>query len=709
MKFINLKTVNYAQHRDFDQKIDGTIVAVIGHNGVGKSNLLGAPHFALAGAPPDVNKAALLSWGAEGESGYVELTVEHNGTVAVITRHIDKDEAWFRVVGSKPVGPKIGKVNDAIREILGADKDVLRQTVFVRQAELDSVLFEDARTRELAFQRLLGIGDAAKIYDAVGKVVTRVPEPRDYAPQIEEAGGIVAGMDARLADLNARIAELKAKSKAGSADGESAAELRRKAAAIRAGVSAAARATEAGASVLAAAREVGAAEAALAQAAAPSAEARRAADARVADLRHKATNAEKADRAFARFKAAGEAVIAHGDDCPYGDGREDLDRAAELEKIAASESGTSAAYGRYLTTIATAEGDSCPLCGSPTDVAAIKKTLTEAVAECKKKGDDCRRDAAGAKTRGSAELAKRTRWLDAHRAVMSEFEAAQAAYDALGETEAVSPEDIAGAESEVARLSKLAGANVRAAAALDFARQNHARAAAELSRAEAACAGSEAGSEDDAARLETAAESLARTERDLASLSGSAEELAASAETARGSLERLKAAQLADEGSRAFKRLITPVRDWFHYGNGPRALAAAAITDLSSDVNKYLGYFTAPFEVVPADSFGFDVVFTDGRDMPPEGKTSARVLSGGERVQLAVAFRFACYCMFSSQLGVLSLDEPTVYLDQFNTAAFCSMLGDIRRMAAGLGLQVLLATHERGVMAYADTVIQLGA
>ena len=76
-------------------------------------------------------------------------------------------------------------------------------------------------------------------------------------------------------------------------------------------------------------------------------------------------------------------------------------------------------------------------------------------------------------------------------------------------------------------------------------------------------------------------------------------------------------------------------------------------------------------------------------------------------MQLAVSFRFGSYCMFANKLGLLSLDEPTVYLDDANVGRFCNLLERVKEVAQQMNLQVIIATHERAVMPFMDTVIDL--
>ena len=185
------------------------------------------------------------------------------------------------------------------------------------------------------------------------------------------------------------------------------------------------------------------------------------------------------------------------------------------------------------------------------------------------------------------------------------------------------------------------------------------------------------------------------------------DEVAKSLATLRETVTSLKIAQAEQDELAARLHVSDRVKDWFHHNNGPRIIVTAVLGALTDDVNRFLGNFTAPFVVVPdPEQVGFRVQFTDGRDCPEEPPGTG-VLSGGERVQLAVAFRLAIYGMFAGKLGLLSLDEPTAYLDDSNVDRFGVLLTKVREIARNMNTQVFLATHERAVIPHMDSVIDL--
>ena len=82
--------------------------------------------------------------------------------------------------------------------------------------------------------------------------------------------------------------------------------------------------------------------------------------------------------------------------------------------------------------------------------------------------------------------------------------------------------------------------------------------------------------------------------------------------------------------------------------------------DLTGNVNSFLQKLNAPYAALMDDTdLSYRCPFTDGRAMPPDGPPDASELSGGQKILLAIAFRFASYCMFANKQGLLSLEPVT--------------------------------------------------
>ncbi len=83
-------------------------------------------------------------------------------------------------------------------------------------------------------------------------------------------------------------------------------------------------------------------------------------------------------------------------------------------------------------------------------------------------------------------------------------------------------------------------------------------------------------------------------------------------------------------------------------------------------------------------------------------------VSGGQKVVLALAYCLAIHKMFAGDIGLLVLDEPTVFLDDDNIDKLVTVFDSLREIAHNTGQQVLVITHEKRLEACFDSVIDLG-
>lgn len=171
-------------------------------------------------------------------------------------------------------------------------------------------------------------------------------------------------------------------------------------------------------------------------------------------------------------------------------------------------------------------------------------------------------------------------------------------------------------------------------------------------------------------------------------------------------IEAVSAQMAQDAPRQKLVEDVTKIRDWFHYSNGPKRVAVGIMSRMTHGVNELLQYMQAPFSVT-LHGLEYRVHFLDGRtDALPDGAEASQ-LSGGQRVLLSIAVHFARYRMFASKLGILVLDEPTVYLDPVSVASVCDALDKVRQLAHKLGMQIWLCTHEPVLLPVCDHVITI--
>lgn len=97
--------------------------------------------------------------------------------------------------------------------------------------------------------------------------------------------------------------------------------------------------------------------------------------------------------------------------------------------------------------------------------------------------------------------------------------------------------------------------------------------------------------------------------------------------------------------------VLTSVRNWFHSSNGPRTMSMSAIKAMTGYVNEYLRELHSEIEVMP-DNQGLSFAFSylDGRPVSNPLPSTAK-LSGGQKIELALAFRLAIYRYFGQKMG----------------------------------------------------------
>ena len=717
---------NYKQHENLEVEFAGNVIVVVGPNGSGKSNLLGAIHFAFAGEQPGFKKSHLLRWGST--SGGVELHFTHDGVDYVLSRSLTSSTVTLT--------PKDGdatrgatKVAERIEELMGLDKDLLKQTIFVRQAEIDSVLFTDPRVRTLAFQKLCGLGDAATVHKRLGEALSGLQAPPNYDEQIAEGKAQLATMQARVREIESQAAA--AQTQRSTCPDQATLET------SMATYNAVQPTLE---SYVTTTRAIEQAEHQLADLAKQTVE--RTAypdidpttvDGEITLLEQLFSQSVDHENKTAAYKSAGEAMIAMGDQPFTAEQIRDFnDKAGELVEAYQTLKAQTDMYGEFFV-MAQAVPDvnmttECPMCGtsvSPNQIlerlqgkiGALEPQLTTAVAA----------STMGQQAASQAQT-QQTHWQAGYAVGLKQFQAAERAMQTVQAVQEPAG-DIRVRLDELKQHKDMyftaMAEKTRLETASNGALQTRDRLVQQLADLETRLVSVsdvkrmlDEGSTIPAihtyvtqrvAELRGLASQAQLIEQQIAKLTGMLEELTAALSGLENTVATLEFKRTQQDAYREAVDTLNRTRDWFHYNNGPHTFSLGVLGDMSDDINEFLQQFSAPFSVQhTTDTLEFECLFHDGRAMPDDGPPTAQHLSGGEKIQLAVSFRFAGYCMFANKLGLLSLDEPTVYLDEDNVARFCKLLQKIKEVAQAMGLQVLISTHERAVIPFADGVIELG-
>ena len=717
-----LVTRNYRQHEYLDIPIEGTLIAVVGPNGSGKSNWLGAIQYAFTGEQTGFKKSDLLRWGTT--EGDVTVHFEHNGVQAVLTRALHNSSALLTYGDETFRGAS--NVTEALRLHLELDKDLSKLAVFVRQAEIDAILFTDPRIRELSFQKLMGIGDATKIHKLLGDILGEMGDLPNYDEQIAEGQKRWSELMERFKGVQETVEGTKRQRETVPAMETINATLANRMTLVN-------KLTRAGeilqqiAQANKQAEEAGQQLDKLPKVTGSLGEIDNQLDA----YRKRLKVAEDIERASADRERASKALLDLGAS-PFAPEelkklKTDYDMyTSELNQLV----GKHKLHADMLVALQKPGSESlkeCPVCGHAiTDVGALQARLTGILNQLSQACGNLQMAQSTAQTWWVGAEQRTTAYQREFAVRKSALDHANQVYESLQEPlESVTELRKLVTDTEqrrkvlvdtVMQRSRLEGQYTANKKAAEAATQEHVDTVCALANLgldmsviqPTAYAMTIAYFKDEISKYEAQREQLRALDTELARLEGSLNEMKNTMGTLDKTIATLEFKRSQQKQHRDVVTTLTNVRNWFHYANGPHVLSTSVLTTMTEDVNTFLSQFTAPFTVEPAsDALGFRCNFTDGRDMPSDGPPDASMLSGGQKIQLAIAFRFAAYCMFAGKLGLLSLDEPTVYLDDANVGRFCDLLQQVKRVAQGMNLQVFIATHERSVMPFVDTVIDL--
>jgi DNA repair exonuclease SbcCD ATPase subunit len=143
------------------------------------------------------------------------------------------------------------------------------------------------------------------------------------------------------------------------------------------------------------------------------------------------------------------------------------------------------------------------------------------------------------------------------------------------------------------------------------------------------------------------------------------------------------------------------IRDIMHHSALPRDIAVSRLHALTLPINRMLNQFGMDFVVKPDESLSFLVRTGSGAE------TTASRLSGGQKMLLAISFWLAINTVFVSDVGFLTLDEPTAGLKRENIQSLAEVIGIFSKSAKQAGRQVIVVTHENALRKVFDQCVEL--
>ena len=707
MKCEKITILNFCQHRFIEHQFVDGLTAIIGSNGSGKSNFLGAIRFAITGENPNVGAklANINDLAPPTENSYVELIFSHASVRATVRRNLRpaKPTAVLTVEGGETInGDKA--VTAKIVEILGISTDIINDIVIVAQNDIFGFLDRAPAKRAEQFQRLFHTETAAVVHRIIGDQLKTVDIPsvgvdldvlrQAVAQHTEQERALVASLEQHPTfdeitegrEANAKVVrDFNERGLQQRQIDETAAQqatlitLKESAAAQRQSV-----AKERGTIQLALDGNLEAAESA------------RDILANLTSRRRTNEARHQAEQAVARHTL----TLTNLTEPPKP---ENICNVQDAETRLIQQTADSQNLKRFIDSFADGVAE-CPTCGTPTDtlrdkLASANTTYIDLVdASAKLRlARDASRDYASAmqvynSNNVSATTAKRQA-TDALSALPSAEDTAvdeiqlqqtvanQATYEAgLGEynnTIQQIDQRIAGTNGQLKTIEQnLTSWQLRLDELPDYAASQRTEAETNVTAWDNAAATRRQGEQ----QLAISSTSKAEGEQQIAQ----AETVEAEATLLRG----------WDEFAQELRGVV-------HKDAAPRFVAQRNLARLEVGINESLQLFDTPYRVQADEGLSFVVSFNNGSRQPAER------LSEGQKVVLALAFRLALNLMFAENVGALYLDEPTAYLDDHHIRAFEPVLAQLRDLSAARGLQCIIITHERDLAPLFDSVVQL--
>jgi len=676
---VRLIAVNFCQHacQTFDYEVG--ITGILGSNGTGKSNFIdAAQYFGITGqTPKGVNKDEALRWGCH--EGYVQFEFIHGGTEYTVKRNLHNANAvmtWTEADGKQDSLKGSSKINKLMEEFLGMDFDLFRETRFCGQDDLVAIFRHTPSERLEYFQKIAGVKRAETLRTVIQQQINKLPNLPDRSTEIEQMQAAKAEAEAALAALEVQQATTFQGVLPGSPAFNEAYQ-----AAVQAANAPSIEALQQQAANLQ--QQVVAMDAALQAELAklpPSpgpAPVENTPEDNTAYQQTQIRNQLLQEQQNLQLQAVAvppEPVAPDGADC---------EKAAQMLQEGKPR------YDMMVT-------GSCPTCKRAYDTKASAefvewyKQLTAAYQQMKTVYDPALRQyqqdlqAYQYAVRANAAIAPRLVQVEARLAAINvgEFDVDQYLQRAQA----------------MQTWSQAQAAHQRAIQAIG---EPGKRARIESLQAQAAELLSRPGATPE--QLAEARQQIAQFDRlrqQWQDLQTERKVLEATHTNTQTILARYEKEQAAAVKTNALRQRLELCRDVLHRENLPAIIMRQFMAGINSYIAEYLGHFNTEFTAQITDDFDFIAEFR-GR------KISTSRLSGGQKVALAIAFRFAMADMVGRSAPLLVMDEPTIWLDDNNIDRVTDVLQAVRRITEK-GVYIMIATHEPRILSAMNRQVVLG-
>ena len=201
---------DFLSHADTSISLDRGINLIVGPNGSGKSSILDAIRFAMFGK----DRSRLSNPVRNGKKKCsVRLTFNIDNDEYIITRSYgsrQQDREAFAFRNGVQEAFSQDSVTRYVETVLGMEKDVFQNSVFVGQGEIDEIVNEQPKRRKELFAKIIGIEKLESASDRMREVESELKD------RLSNMGSSIVELSlirAKTQQLSGRIEEMKIKRK----------------------------------------------------------------------------------------------------------------------------------------------------------------------------------------------------------------------------------------------------------------------------------------------------------------------------------------------------------------------------------------------------------------------------------------------------------------------------------------------------------------
>lgn len=692
MRIKKVKLINYCQHKNLEIDLTGNVIGIVGRNGSGKSNFVSAINYCITGEF-ERKKDRLISLGET--TGSIEVEVEINASLTIkIFRSLKGNKAEMTFSDNRPSISGADLVNETILELIGVDKTTLKNIVFVGQDELGALLYSRDSERERLAQQFFGIDRAVRIEKILGDKYNKtvIPELRGDPLQISSE---IESKRISLDIHNRTLEDKKSKFDSSKLDELIAlsSQINKYSSIINSRASIQSKISNLESEVSEINQKLSLKKSECDGLSIDAVKSKLSSEIQKSSQYDLYTSTKQA---LEQAESAYNQLLESEPPCSQLFIDQLDSQISKAEKVGSDISFKMGLRLDILKNLEKHPHTDCPICFSELDATC---TL-----EIKNAADADMSDMDTVSNLSELRL-RRKNWQQSLQKHEADIRFMLSRVEDLKNSDVLKsiPEkgniekwqkNLSFVESLFNEVRNLENLITEKESTLNQAK-------AELNNIPAPA--SLPDNLQDISSIISEIEQLQLTRSEIQSTTSAIELLESQIGYEQKQLDLALSTCNEIKRATSIRNSLSKIRSVFHPDGAPRDLVTRRVERMESKINEYLGLLGVCFTIKGVGGFNFEAIFPD---KPHPIKITE--LSGGQKIDLSLAFRFAACESFSSSAGLLVLDEPSVYLDEDTKQHLVEVFERLKDMAEQMRMQFLVVTHEKSLLGCFDQTVQFG-